>query len=115
MDINTIVDLAWDGISLGLTLDADGEPLIATGPTVVETDLLIGVRSSVHTFRLNGADPEDIPALLLNLKEEMEDGYTYVVLGSIRIVYNNYTLHFFCRVQLDGEPPLDVYFEHLLK
>jgi len=110
-----IIDLKWDSINLGITLDDYGlEPLTVENAGAVHQSYRISIRSSVYTQSLINCDAGNVPGLLIDLQEEIENlHYRTIVLNTIDIKYDFSAkkLLFSCQ---DHDPPTDPIPVHIL-
>jgi len=110
-----IIDLKWDPLALDIVLDDyELEPLTVENLAAIHQSFSISIRGSNHAQQLINCDPEEVPGLLIDLGEEIENLHqSIVVLGSIDLKYDFATqrLLFDCMIE---DPPADPIPVHIL-
>lgn len=116
------IDLKWDPVDLGITLDEDGvEPLTVSGEyEPVRQSIHISIRGSQYSRLMIAGDPKTYPGLIQKLIEELENNHRHIILGSIDPTYELIPgrkvgkLNVSMSVETPSGLTLPVYFEDVL-
>lgn len=108
------IDLKWDPVKLDIVFDGyDLEHELIQGIDTIFQSIDISLRFNPCTIRLINCDQEDVPDLLRNLRDNLENNHKEIILGSIRLSFDyvDRRLSGECTVQAPGQPELTKYIE----
>lgn len=88
-DLEEELDLDWDPLALDLILDDLEEDVTSVqGLEALEKSVVRSIRSSKYTFQLINCHQRDVPRLLNNLEEELENKESLLKLGKINLEFD---------------------------